>query len=73
MSAVPCVAPGLTVPPDPVSVAIPAVPPLHVPFVELLVNVMFDPLAHIWVFPPVVAGVAFTVAVIVAALLQPLL
>ena len=43
----------------------------HVPFVDVLVNVIVDPPAHIRAFPPITAGDAFTVTV-VTAVPQPL-
>ena len=45
---------------------------LHVPLVEVLVKLIVDPPAQSCVLPPIAAGVAFTVAVMVVGLPQPL-
>ena len=49
-----------------------AVALLHVPLVDVLVNVIVDPPAHIWALPAIGAGAAFTVTVATAAVPQPL-
>jgi hypothetical protein len=54
------------------TVATPAVPPLHVPFVDVLASVIVDPFAHICALPVIAAGTAFTVAVMLVADPQPL-
>ena len=71
MTVVPCVAVGVTTPVVLTTVATVDVPLLQVPLVEVLVSVIVEPEVHIFELPPIAAGVAFTVAVTLAALPQP--